>query len=301
MTRAAFDAAFAICLSATGAAYRTARDSIRTAGAEVDPWLAERASSADWKARQVAQALQLWRRAPDAAQRAGSLLAGADLDAVLRQPTVTGRVAPTRNATILWSDEEDLVPRLVELVTKERDTTAAGYDDALLALGATKDARAVPALAELLASPDDETNHQMLLAALGEIGDPSQGAGDAALARLNDAGAPAPVRAAAAVALGQMRDVRALPAMLALATDPQANGMVRLSATTGIGSMGDALSAGAVAALAALARGSDERLALSAVDALRRAASDATRGALAQLQQTGGTGAVKAAAGEAIA
>lgn len=297
MTRADFDAKFAICLASAGAPYIAARDAIRAAGKEVDPWLVQRTGTTNPRERQVAQALQFWRATPEIATFIGAVAAGGGTGTTFREPTVTGHYGPTRAATLVWSLEQDVVVRLVELVDKERSETADGYEGALLALGYCADPRAVPALVDLLAQPDDETHHASVLAALGEIADPA--GADAALAKLSDPAATPSVRSAALVALGQMGDVRAVPTMLAVATDPGADGMLRRSAAAGLGNLGEAATGSVVTALAALARGTDERLALGALHALRTAGTNAARSAIAALQQSATVASVQSAARDA--
>jgi hypothetical protein len=297
MTRADFDAKFATCVAATGAPYRAARDAIKAAGSEVNAWIAERVTSADWRVRQAAQVLQFWRQSPEVAEFVGTIAIEGGNRMAIRAPTVTGHHAPTAAATAIWSFEEDVVPRLIELVHKESNEFAPGYEDALLAIAYSADARAVPALVELLGKPDAETSHMFIIAALGEIKDPA--AASAVLARATDQGASKGTRSAALVALGQMGAVEAIPTLLAAATSPTEDGMLRTSATSGLGHLGDKLSGAAVAALAALARGPDERLALNAIHSLRSAGSDAARTALAQLQQNATTPSAQSAARDA--
>jgi HEAT repeat protein len=211
-------------------------------------------------------------------------------------PTVGGVRGPTHAATLIWSFEEDVVPRLIELVNKERAELPAAYEDALLAIAYTADSRAVPALAELLGQPDSETNHMLVIAALGEIKDAS--AVSAVLARATDSSATIATRGAALVALGQMGAVEAIPTLLA-GTGPTEDSMLRMSAISGLGHLGDRLSAPAIAALAQLARGTDERLALNAIHSLRSAGSTAARTALAALQQNAATPTAQSAARDA--
>ncbi len=297
MTRGDFNAKFAVCVASSGAAYRAARDAIKSAGSEVDPWIAERLTSTDWRERQIAQVLKLWRQSSDVAEAVGVIAEAGGKRLLFKVPTVTGHHAPTRAATIIWSFEEDVVPRLVELVHKERSEIPDSYEDSLLAIAYSADKRAVPALAELLGQPDTETNHTYVIAALGEIKDPSAAA--AVLAVATSATASKSVRGAAMVALGQMGAADAIPTLLAAATSPSEDAMLRVGATAGLGHLGDKLTGGAIAALAALARGPDEHLALNAIHSLRNVASDAARGALAQLQQSATTSAAKSAARDA--
>jgi hypothetical protein len=121
-------------------------------------------------------------------------------------------------------------------------------------------------------------------------------AGDVALAALGNSSQPAGLRSVAAAVLGQLADVRGAPAMLAAATNPREDAMVRLSATRGLGTLGTTIGSAGVAALAALARGTDERIALAAVEALRGVGDQPALAALRDAAAASANSSVKLAA-----
>jgi HEAT repeat protein len=89
--------------------------------------------------------------------------------------------------------------------------------------------------------------------------------------------------------------------MLAAATNPKEDAMVRLSATRGLGTLGTTIGSAGVAALAALARGTDERIALVAVEALRGVGDQAALAALRDAAGASTNSSVKLAALDATA
>lgn len=113
----------------------------------------------------------------------------------------------------------------------DRDNMVRRY--AAGALGAARDARAVPRLIQQAIKHDDRGSRSMATAALGTIGD---GAATATLIALL-ADTENTIRLNAARALGQIRDRRAVPVLIGALRDPQ-NG-VRGTAIEALGAIGD--------------------------------------------------------------
>lgn len=294
MTRSEFDVLLGRCANQRGADYVAARDALRNAGSEVVPWLTEQASNTDWHVRVAAEIVRFWRA--DAGHAADILeLATTGVPADDPFKPIAGKLSSARRATGLASFDRDIVPRLIEIVTKEEPDTDAAVGPAVMALSQLRDPRAIPALLEAVKG-EATLRPAIALSALGEMR--ASEAGDVALAALTTSSNAAGLRSVAAAVLGQLADPRGAPAMLAAATNPREDAMVRLSATRALGTLGDTIGSAGVAALAALARGTDERIALAAVEALRGVGGQP---AIAALRDVGAsaTGSVKLAANDA--
>jgi len=297
MTRAEFDALLDRCANQRGADYVAARDALRQAGAEVDPWLTERVGGTDWKLRTAAEIVRFWRQNADLASNVLVVAATGVLPNERFQP-IAGTLSHARRATALASMDGDIVPRLIELATRNEPDTGAAVGPAVMALSQLRDPRAIPVLLDAVQNKA-ALRPSMALAVLGEM--KATEAGDVALAALGNPSQPAGLRSVAAAVLGQLADVRGAPAMLAAATNPKEDAMVRLSATRGLGTLGTTIGSAGVAALAALARGTDERIALVAVEALRGVGDQAALAALRDAAGASANSSVKLAALDATA
>jgi HEAT repeat protein len=297
VTRTEFDGLLDRCATQRGADYAAARDALRRAGSEVDPWLDERATSTDAHMRMAAEIVRFWRREPDLAADVLELaIVGVAADDPFKP--IAGKLSAARRATALASFDRDIVPRLIEIVTKAEPNTAPAVGAAVMALSQLRDPRSVPVLLEAVQG-GAPLRPAMALAALGEMR--STDAGDAALNALTTTTTPAGMRSVAAAVLGLLADVRGAPAILAAATNPREDAMVRLSATRALGTLGAAIGSAGVAALAALARGTDERIALAAVEALRGVGDQAALTALRDAASGSANSSVKLAARDVTA
>jgi len=292
MTRAEFDALLDRCVNQRGADYVAARDALRHAGAEVEPWLAERVAGNDWKLRTAAEIVRFWRQNADLAGHVLTIATMGVLPTERFKP-ITGKLSHARRATALASMDGDIVPRLIELATRNEPDAGAAVGPAVMALSLLRDPRAIPVLLDAVQNKG-ALRPAMALAVLGDM--KATEAADVALAALTTSTNPAGLRSVAAAVLGQLADVRGAPAMLAAATNPREDAMVRLSATRGLGTLGTTIGSAGVAALAALAKAADERIALAAVEALRGIGDQAAVAALRDAATASVNGSVKLAA-----
>ncbi len=286
MTRAEFDAQFDRCVASVDAEYQTAVGGLASAGAEVEPWIAELAGSSDWRRRTVAQALQLRRSDPEVLAAIDAVIAGQPPGTGRRVQPAGGILSHPRRATLLAAMGSRVVPRLVEIVSHGEPGNPAAVPVASLALERLRDPRAVEPLVAAARTEGGVVGRSLAIALLGEMRAPE--VAETARTAAADGSASPSVRGAALTALGQLRQVESLPVLLASATSTREDTTVRESALRALGMMGDAVNDAAVAALGAIARGGDERLASAAIDAVRSVETPAARSLLAELDASAG-------------
>jgi len=261
-----FEARFQRCLTESGAGYLSARDEILALGTAAVALVQAKARLPDWRTQTVGEILLGWLTQRTLFEQVVPDARAAWLEQVPAKP-ITGTLSAVRRASMLAGHGPAIVPRLIEILTKTREYAAGDeLQVIMLALDYLRDPLAVMPLAELAGTSTDAGLQTLALATLGTLGD--RRAFDVAGAVLADRDRGPVVRGAAAVCLGQLRDPRATGALLAVAQDPGQASVLRQSAVRGLGYVGGP---GAGPALAALLReAADERLALTAVDALAR-------------------------------
>jgi len=270
MSDGQFETLIQRCAGERGAAYVSARDQILVLGTAAVELVEAKSQEPDWQIRTAAEILLGWLTHRPLFEEVVPDTRAAWLEHEPATP-ITGRLPAARRAAILAARGSAIVPRLIEIVTKT-DEYASGDElqAIMLALDYLRDPRAVMPLAELTRTSTDEGLQTLALATLGQLADPQ--AFDVARAVFANRDRGPVVRSVAAVCLGQLGDPRAAQALLAAAQDARQASIFRAGAIRGLGYLGET-SAGPVLATV-LRETSDERLALSAVDALAQLGND---------------------------
>jgi HEAT repeat protein len=308
MANGSFDNLFQTCVAETGAAYITARDQLLAMGNAIVPQLQQLASESDWRTATTAQILLGWLTERPLFEEA-MMSSGPTPPADMPGRPITGERSATGRANVLASYGEEIVPLLIEIVTKsdagEEESEEAAESDqsedgdqfqaALLALDYLADPRAVMPLIDLAERTESPGLQLYALAVLGTIGD--ERAADLAQRVFADRAKGASVRGAAAVALGQLHATSSTSTLLAAARDPNESVVIRENAARALGYMGDATSGRALASL--LEEPQAERLSLAVVAALNNIGGQDAIAALERASRTAANATVRRAAEDA--
>lgn len=240
--------AFAAAMKSEGSAYIAARDRIVGQGAGAVSFLEQKAADHDWRAALTAQMALAWIRERPLAEECSRLMRGQIPGKELARPITGAWPASVRGLEIAQRGKA-ATPRVLELLTKSREYANGTEVQALfVALGALRDARAVPPLVEVAAGRAGHADLGARVSAVEALG----GIGDArASGPLQDvarrATEPLELRRAAVEALGTLEDRHAAPLLLGIAQDPHADASLRAQAAYALGNTGDAAAAAQLA------------------------------------------------------
>lgn len=280
MSNGEFVQLFQTCVTRETREYVVARDAVLALGAAVRPQIDAKLDAADWREQMVAQILAGWLDNRPLYEQVIKTVRGRP-SSYMAADTITGTFPPADRARGLRAMGTVVVPRLLEILLKTRETVDVAETQAILqALNGFRDPRTVMALADLISGRTTEPARIFALGVLGTLKDPRTfETVQAALA--NVANSPA-VRSAAAVALGRFEDRRATPALLAALRDPTEIEAVRRHAARGLGYLGDPTAGEALAGL--LRSEQSPQMALTLVQALGKLGGPT---AIAALEETG--------------
>lgn len=293
---------FQICVAQRGPAYTQARDAIVGAGAQARTWLQAK-TTATWQEQLAKDVLQGWLDQGERYTQVGTIVVSAgETDAPARP--ITGRLSPSKKASILASFGEGIVPRLLEMALKTGELTSHGEKSVVFtALDVLQASTSVLPLVHLASEVADYRTQELALSVLGTLGD--ERAYAAALAAFTDRAKVTPVRSAAAMALGRIGNREATRTIRTALEDRAEPRDVRLQAAKALGELGDPAASSALASVLRTDPESDLAMSLTVVQALGKIGDATALAALSTVRQASQNAtllaAIDAARGDQIA
>ncbi|MFG1942106.1 HEAT repeat domain-containing protein [Nonomuraea sp. NPDC048826] len=237
MTGDEFDTLFRTCVEHTGERYTAARDALLGAGELTEDGLRSRERSRDWREALVASILIGWTHD----RTLHDDILGMMRDHPVHTHSPGSAATPGRVAHMIAAMRprmpEDLVPAILEILVKTRETAEEGgphvLTDALIELG---DRRAVQPLLHEVTEPHGQDERMLALAALGLLARRD----DPGVVPLNqrllaDRDELLAVRGIAAMALGRLGDPGAAEQLLRATRPDTAPAALRESAIRAVG------------------------------------------------------------------
>jgi len=293
MNQDPFEASFEVAVRTTGTRYTDARQAIINLGGRALRELrAKQTAAAGWQTGVVADILIGWLTKRDLFEQCTQYVRGR----LPGRPPITGKFTAVQRANAIARLGDEVVPRLLEMLLKTRDYTAAEESAAIFgALGRIGDKRAVPPLQELMTTESDDAIKTMAAGALGQLRDAR--AVQPLRAVLLDRVQSTALRATAAMSLGELGDSGALVALQDILLDRTNAPELRRAAARAIDKLGDPRASEAL--VQTLTKTEDLVLLQVVVEALGKLGNRAHRAPLEDLANDHGDEFIREAAREA--
>lgn len=237
MERTEFERLWTLGVAKEGRPYELARDAVIKEGAAMVPALKQHvAISSDWRTTLTAEAWLSWIQSADIYRELRLRMTGTPKNPLAMRP-VGGSESSGIRAYKIAALGTIAVPFIVEILVKTHNVDEDAQQSLFVALGLIKDKRTVQPLLFLASDDSRKSNRVSAVAALGRIGE--RNAVASLIAMISHEGGDPDLVAAAAVALGQIRDSAALPVLLEVFLNSNNPVPVRQQAVLAIGGIGD--------------------------------------------------------------
>lgn len=218
--------------------YCAVRKAVRERKDDVETALREKTQEEDWRIARTAEMLLGWRTRQDLFEQCAADVRAEWAKKEKAKP-ISGQVDADRRAMVIANHGEEVVPRLLEMITKSYEAEEdVEQDTVLLALGYLRDRRATEPLLYLLERSADDDLRRMVVRALGMLEDPR--ANEPMIQLLQAKPEPAALRGEAIGALVRLRTRQAAGPLQELLVDRKADMELRQRSAQALGRLGDA-------------------------------------------------------------